>query len=90
MQLNWWRRLRETELWRRRTQISEFLKKPWKILRWLFGGYYLGVGILFGLTMLGVLRPPKLAISPGSAAFQQALAATGFVMPVLVATYIAG
>jgi hypothetical protein len=62
----------------------------WRILRWLSGGYYLGVGILFGLTLLGVLRPPKLSISPGSAAFQQALAATGFVMPVLVATYVAG
>ena len=62
----------------------------WRILRWLFGGYYLGIGIVFGLTLLGVLRPPKLAISASSAAFQQALAATGFVMPVLVATYIAG
>jgi len=62
----------------------------WKILRWLFGGYYLVVGILFGLTLLGLVPPHKLAISPRSAAFQQALAATGFVMPTLLATYIAG
>jgi hypothetical protein len=62
----------------------------WKILRWLFGGYYLLVGVLFGLTLVGVLPPHKLAISPRSAAFQQALVATGFVMPILIATYIAG
>lgn len=37
----------------------------WRILRWLFGGYYLGVGVLFGLTLLGVLPAHKLAISRG-------------------------
>jgi hypothetical protein len=62
----------------------------WKILRWLFGGYYLLIGILFGLTLLGLVPPHKLAISPRSAAFQQALSATGFVMPILVGTYIVG
>ena len=62
----------------------------WKILRRLFGGYYLLVGVLFGLTLVGVLPPHRLAISPRSAAFQQALVATGFVMPILIGTYIAG
>lgn len=60
----------------------------WRILRWLFGSYYFLVGVIFGLTLLGVLPPHKLPISPASAAFQNALAATGFVMPVLIGTYI--
>lgn len=62
----------------------------WKIMRWLFGGYYFLVGVLFGLTLLGLLPPHPLAISPRSAVFQQALAATGRVMPILIGTYIAG
>ncbi len=62
----------------------------WKVLRWMFGGYYLLVGVVFTLTLLGVLRPPKLAISASSAAFQHALASTGFVIPMLIGTYIVG
>ncbi len=62
----------------------------WKVLRLLFGGYYFAVGIVFALTLLGMLQPPKLAISASSAAFQQALTSTGFVVPILIATYIAG
>ena len=59
-------------------------------MRWLFGGYYLVIGVIFGLTQLGLMASPKLAVSPASAAFQQALTATGFVMPVLIGTYILG
>lgn len=66
------------------------MRMIWKVLRWLFGGYYLLVGLLFGLMMLGFLPPTKLTISPRSAAFQEALRATGFVMPMLIGTYLVG
>ena len=62
----------------------------WLILRWLFGGYYLVIGILFALTLLHLFPPQKLQVSAQSAAFQHALAATGFMMPLLLATYIVG
>jgi len=61
----------------------------WRIVRYLFAAYYIYVGVRVGLTLVGVTPPIPLKVSAESAAFQGALAKTGFVDPALVATYIA-
>ena len=62
--------------------------KIWRVVRWLFGAFYLISGAQFALVLAGVLPKPDFVVSDASAAFQNALAATGFVIPLLFLTYI--
>lgn len=61
---------------------------PWRSLRYLYAAYYLLVGIYLALSLAGVIPPPHPKISSASAAFQGALAKTGFMFPLLAFTYI--
>ena len=60
----------------------------WRGLRYLYAAYYLYFGIRLTLALIGVLSLPRPKISTASAAFQDALARTGFVLPALAFTYI--
>ena len=62
--------------------------KIWRAVRWLFGAFYLISGVHFSLVFAGILPKPGFGLSSASAAFQDALAATGFVVPLLFLTYI--
>ena len=59
-----------------------------RVLRWVFGAFYLFSGIHMALVLLGALPMPPFKLSPASAEFQMALAKTGFVIPILAAVYI--
>ena len=61
----------------------------WRVIRYLFAAYYLYVGIYVALWLVGVVPPMHLKMSAASAAFQGALAKTGFVLPALAGTYTA-
>lgn len=61
----------------------------WRVLRYLYAAYYLFVGILLVLSLIGAIAPPQLKISEASAAFQAALGKTGFMFPLLAFIYIA-
>lgn len=62
---------------------------PWRILRYLYAAYYLFIGAFVALSLAGVLPAPHPRISDASAAFQGALAKTGFMFPLLAFTYVA-
>jgi hypothetical protein len=62
---------------------------PWRALRYLYAAYYLVVGVYVALSLAGVVAPPHPKVSEASAAFQSALATTGFMFPLLALTYIA-
>ncbi len=61
----------------------------WRVIRYLYAAYYLYFGVVLALSLLGAVHLPHPKISPASAAFQTALAKTGFVFPALAVTYIA-
>lgn len=61
----------------------------WRAVRWLYAAFYIASGVRIAATVLGIAPPPDIASSPESAAFQQALARTGFIMPLLSVTCIA-
>ena len=62
---------------------------PWRVLRYLYAGYYLLIGICLVLSSVGALPAPHLKISEASAALQGALGKTGFMFPLLAFTYVA-
>jgi len=66
------------------------MKDPiaWRLLRCLYAAFYLLTGLQMALVLAGVLPPPDFQLSPESGAFQGALAKTGFVLPILAATFI--
>lgn len=55
----------------------------WRAVRWLYAAFYIASGVCIAATVLGIAPPPDIASSPESAAFQQALTRTGFIMPLL-------
>ena len=62
---------------------------PWRVLRYLYAAYYLFIGVYLALSLAGIIALPQSKISEASAAFQDALAKTGFMFPLLAFTYIA-
>ena len=62
---------------------------PWRVLRYLYAAYYLLVGAYLALSLAGIVPPMQPKVSAESAAFQRALAKTGFMFPLLALTYIA-
>jgi len=62
---------------------------PWRVLRCLYAAYYIFVGVYLALSLFGVLPPLNPKLGSASAAFQNALARTGFIFPLLAVTYIA-
>ncbi|MBS0326573.1 MAG: hypothetical protein JSS46_08520 [Proteobacteria bacterium] len=61
---------------------------PWRVLRYLYGAYYLLVGAYVALSLVGLLPLPHPKVSNASAAFQDALVKTGFMFPLLAFTYV--
>lgn len=62
---------------------------PWCVLRYLYAAYYLFIGVYLALSLVGIVALPLPKVSEASAAFQGALAKTGFMFPLLAFTYIA-
>ncbi len=60
----------------------------WRVLRYLYAAYYLIVGVYVALSLAGLIPAPQPKVSAASAAFQEALARTGFMLPVLAFTYV--
>ena len=67
------------------------MKDPiyWRVLRWLYGGFYLLSGMHMLCALFGLVPQPDFKLPPASAAFQKALHDTGFVMQVVAISYIA-
>lgn len=63
---------------------------PWTIVRWVYGLFFLGmgVGILVSVTT-GLISAPQQP-NARSQAFMDALAASGFMDPLLAASFILG
>lgn len=57
-------------------------------IRWVYSLFYISMGFLALLVLTGLSSMPNIGISPQNAAFQEALKATGFIMPILSVTYI--
>lgn len=62
---------------------------PWRVLRYLYAAYYLFIGVVLSLSVVGVIPPLHPRPGTESAAFQAALGRTGFMFPLLAITYIA-
>lgn len=69
------------------------MKDPlgWRLVRWVYGAYFVCLGVASLLQLIGVLPEPHWdrEMSPASAAFLEALEATGFVIPLLAFTWVA-
>jgi hypothetical protein len=63
----------------------------WRLIRWLYGAYFVFLGVSSGLEMIGVLPEPHWDqyMSAASGAFLAALEKTGFVVPLLIVTWVA-
>lgn len=59
----------------------------WRLVRWAYAAFYFASGVHIALVSLGFAAPPGINASPESGAFQDALARTGFIMPLLSVTY---
>lgn len=62
----------------------------WRLLRYVFAAFYLLVGSYVLLSLAGFVPAPQPKVSSESAAFQAALWQTGFMLPLLGFTYVAG
>jgi len=62
---------------------------PWRVLRYIFAAYYLLVGTVLALSLVGIIAPLHPRPGTASAEFQSALAKTGFMFPLLAFTYMA-
>lgn len=62
---------------------------PWRVLRYVYAAYYLIIGVWLALSLVGITALPHPRVSDASAAFQGALAGTGFMFPLLAFTYTA-
>ena len=62
----------------------------WRWLRWLYGAYFIVLGVASVLQYLGVLADPhwERARSPASATFYAALERTGFVTDLIILTWV--
>lgn len=61
----------------------------WRLLRWIFGGFYLAIGLQSFLVVLGLIPRPDFDMQQGSAAFMTALRETGFIVPLMVIGFVA-
>jgi hypothetical protein len=72
---------------------GKIMKDPiaWRLIRWLYGAYFVCLGAASALEIIGVLPEPhwEQYMSEASAAFLAALEATGFVMPLIIFTWVA-
>lgn len=64
----------------------------WRLIRWVYGGYFILLGASSALEMLGILPEPhwEQYTSAESGAFLAALEKTHFVMPLIAFTWVAG
>lgn len=69
------------------------MKDPivWRLIRWLYGAYFVYLGVSSVLELIGVLPEPHWDryMSAASGAFLTALEKTGFVIPLLIFTWVA-
>jgi len=63
----------------------------WRLLRWLYGGYFILLGAATLLQMVGLLPEPHWdnTMSPPSAAFLDAMLKTGFLIPLIAVVWTA-
>ena len=59
----------------------------WRLLRWIYGGFYLAVGLQAGLVFLGAI-PPVEYPNRNSAEFMVAMRETGFMVPLMIFGFI--
>ena len=69
------------------------MKDPigWRLLRWLYGGYFILLGVATELQMLGFFPDPNWdkGMSAQSAAFLDAMLKTGYLLPLIALVWIA-
>jgi hypothetical protein len=60
-------------------------------VRWVYSLFYIMIGVQTLAILAGLAEKPDFGLSPENAAFQDALTATGFVIPIMGITFsIAG
>ncbi len=66
------------------------MKDPfaWRLLRWLYGAYFIFEGIWSGLQIVGVMPEANWSMSTASAAFMTAMDNTGYFFPLLALTFL--
>lgn len=66
------------------------MKEPiaWRWLRWVYAAFYIIIGLQAALSLLGFLPKPDFNLSPENTAFQEALAKTGFIVPIMSLAYM--
>lgn len=69
------------------------MKDPivWRLIRWVYGGYFIVLGVASALQMVGVLPEPhwEQYMSAANAEFEAAIEKTGYLMQLIVAVWIA-
>jgi hypothetical protein len=67
------------------------MKDPvvWRVIRWLYGAYFVFLGVSAALQLIGVLPEPHWDVSPASAAFMTAMDRTGFLTRLLAFVFAA-
>jgi hypothetical protein len=66
------------------------IDRAWIGLRWLYALFFIATGVMIVVTLTtGAIPRPPLA-TPAAAAFDHAIAATGFIDPALAASYLLG
>ena len=57
-------------------------------IRWIYSLFYIMIGVQTLLVLAGVVAKPDFGMSPENSAFQDALAATGFVVPIMAGSFV--
>ncbi len=67
------------------------MKDPigWRVLRWLYGAYFMFEGVWSGLQIAGVMPEANWSMSRASAAFMTAMDNTVYFFPLLALTFFA-
>ncbi len=58
-------------------------------IRWIYSIFYILIGLQTLSVLIGFSSKPDFSLSPENAAFQNALDATGFIVPIMAIAYIA-
>lgn len=69
-------------------KIELSLDKIVTAIRWVYSLFYIAMGVQALLVLAGLSSIPDFRISLQNAAFQNALEATGFIVPILAMTYL--
>lgn len=69
-------------------KIELSLDKIVTAIRWVYSLFYIAMGVQALLVLAGLSSKPDFRISLQNAAFQNALEATGFIVPILAMTYL--